>query len=141
MSFCYRALDALTSQHSISLQFLPHRRRKISVRRSIQSVGSVQLQRCLQFVHFRDPSRFFGQVWKEFAEGFVFEVEFVALPGQVTLVRVRGFDRTQGRALLQHEREQPGQDGGHGPGWVPSVRVVVGTENQFKLLSVVGTRN
>ncbi len=45
---------------------------------------------------------------------------------QPLLVRLGGLDAAQGGTALQHEAQQPGEDGGHRPRGVPRVRVVVG---------------
>jgi len=96
-----------SSHHSISFKLLPDRflRLVFSVGGSwsVESVWSVQLFRVLDFVHLRYPSRLLRQIGKEFTKGFVFQVEFVAFCGELSLVVVRRFDWSKRRTFFEHE--------------------------------------
>ena len=119
----------LDSLSLVPLQGLPGGETGVHVAGSQSAVGG-QLLRGPGFLHLQSFPRLLRLVRKEFAECAALEVELVTLCRQRPLVCVGGLDGPEGGAFLEHERQQAGQDGGHGPGRVPGVRVIVGAETR-----------
>ena len=111
----------------VPLQSLPGSESRVNVAGHRPAVGG-QLLRAPGFLHLQGLPRLLGQVREKFAECVVLEVELVTLCRKRPLLGVGGLDGPEGGTFLEHERQEPGQNGGNGPGRVPGVRVIVGTE-------------